>query len=207
MDTGLKMLEKEFMEALRSQIAPGDLRWIWLTHAHPDHIGNLAAVLAEAPNARIAVNFLCMAELILGGLPTDGVHLMQTGASLDVGDRVLEPVRPPYYDSPETAGLFDPSTRVFYCADCFGALLPNDPGEKADAIAPDVLRAGLLAWSSLDSPYLDIVDPERFQHALDEVRRLDAATILSAHLPPATGVVVDRMLDWLREAYVERRKE
>ena len=72
-DTGLAALREEFMQNLRSVIALNDLRWIWLTHTDSDHLGNLEAVLAEAPNARLVTTFLGMGKLILNQLPVDRV--------------------------------------------------------------------------------------------------------------------------------------
>jgi glyoxylase-like metal-dependent hydrolase (beta-lactamase superfamily II) len=202
-DTGLGALEGPFMAALRAQIDPAEIRWIWLTHADPDHTGNLAAVLREAPNARVVTAFLAMGKLALAGRPVDPVDLLEPGGSLDVGDRVLEAVKPPYYDAPETMGFFDPKTRVFYSADCFGALLKK-PAPLAEAVDEGELKNGLLSWSAFDSPWLKIVDPERFEAALEGVRGLETSAVLSAHLPPAADMT-DRLLGWLREAYVERR--
>ena len=46
-DTGIAALRDGFLKALRALIDPAALRWIWITHADADHVGNLAAVLAE----------------------------------------------------------------------------------------------------------------------------------------------------------------
>jgi flavorubredoxin len=40
-DTGLHQDAGPFMSALESVIDPGDLRWIYLTHPDPDHVGSL----------------------------------------------------------------------------------------------------------------------------------------------------------------------
>ena len=37
-DTGLASLREQFITGLRSCIALEDLRWIWITHADPDHL-------------------------------------------------------------------------------------------------------------------------------------------------------------------------
>jgi glyoxylase-like metal-dependent hydrolase (beta-lactamase superfamily II) len=77
-----------------STIDPADLRWIWITHMDFDHIGNLAAVLELAPQARVVTNYLGMGKMGLIGLPQDRAWLLNPGQSLDVGDRRLHALRP-----------------------------------------------------------------------------------------------------------------
>ena len=48
-DTGLALLSDEFLPQLSSVIDPEDLRWLWLTHVDPDHIGSLHRLLDEVP--------------------------------------------------------------------------------------------------------------------------------------------------------------
>jgi hypothetical protein len=43
------------------------------------------------------------------------------GQSFHAGDGVLQAVRPPMGDGAGTRGLFDPTTGVYWAADCFGS--------------------------------------------------------------------------------------
>ena len=186
-DTGLAALREDFMRALRAEIDPRELRWIWLTHTDADHTGSLEAVLAEAPHARLVTSFIGMAKLSLVGGPVERAYLLNPGQRLNVGDRELLAVRPPTYDAPETTGLFDTRSRNFYSADSFGALLPA-PAEDAAAIAPEVLRDGMVTWATIDAPWLGLVDEQRFRSGLDAVRKLAPERLLSSHLPPSRGM-------------------
>jgi glyoxylase-like metal-dependent hydrolase (beta-lactamase superfamily II) len=186
-DTGPAVLREPFMQGLRSLVEPRDLRWIWLTHADADHLGNLAAVLAEAPRARVITTYIGMAKMDLQGLPLDRVHLLNPGQRLDLGDRELVALRPAVYDAPETTALFDSKTGVYFSADSFGALM-SAPAETAADIAPDALRDGAVTWATLDAPWLHNVDEQRFRRALAGIRDLAPRAILSAHLPPAHGM-------------------
>lgn len=183
-DTGLAALHDDFMDALGGVIAAADLRWIWISHMDPDHIGNLAAVMERSPQAQVVTSFLGMGKMMLLGLPVDRVHLLAPGQSLDLGGRTITAVRPPYYDAPETMGLFDGGSRALFVADAFGALLPQ-PVDDARSLAPDLLREGLLSWSAVDAPWLRSIDSDKLRQTLRAVERLDPALILSAHLPHA----------------------
>ena len=83
-----------------------------------DHLGNIEAVLTEAPNARVVTSYIGMAKMGLHGLPLDRVYLLNAGQSLNVGDRELLAVKPPTFDAPETTGLFDPTSQSLISADC-----------------------------------------------------------------------------------------
>jgi hypothetical protein len=51
----------------------------------------------------------------------------------------------------------------------------------------------------VDAPWLHRVDRSLFGEALNEIRVLDPSLVLSAHLPPARGML-PRLLDTLAEA-------
>jgi len=186
-DTGLAALRDGFLEALGAIMDPAELRWIWLTHADQDHLGNLEAVLQLAPQARIVTSFVGMAKLGLQGLPVDRVYLINPGQSLNVGDRELTAIRPPCFDAPETMALFDPSTRTLFSSDCLGALIPA-PVETARDIAPQDLHDGMVTWATIDAPWLQMVREDRFAAAIAEFAKLSARTVLSSHLPPAADM-------------------
>jgi glyoxylase-like metal-dependent hydrolase (beta-lactamase superfamily II) len=186
-DTGLASLQAPFLRALAQVLDPSELHWIWLTHADADHVGNLAAVLRAAPQARVVTNFLGMGKLGLLGLPTDRVHVLNAGGRLDLGDRALTALMPPAFDAPETLACFDGRNRVLFSADCFGGLLA-EPATDAAAVAPGDLRDGITTWSAIDAPWLPMVDDGRFGAELERIRALQADTVLSSHLPPARGM-------------------
>ncbi|WEX10742.1 MBL fold metallo-hydrolase [Chelativorans sp. AA-79] len=183
-DTGLGALGDQFVAALESEIDPGDLRWIWLSHMDADHIGNLGQVLERAPHAKVVTNFLGMGKMNLAGIDVSRVHLLDPGARLEVAGRTLVPLRPPYYDAPETIGFFDTGERVFFAADSFGALLP-EPVDGTEEVADETLREGLLGWSSIDAPWLTSVDRDTLGRTLKSIERLNPDIVLSGHLPLA----------------------
>ena len=186
-DTGLSALKDRFMKDLRTLIALEDIRWIWLTHTDADHMGNLTRVLSETPKARVVTTFLGMGKMALHQLPFDRLFLLNPGQSLDVGDRKLLCVKPPSYDAPETTGLFDTKTTIFFSADCFGALMKEPAGSASD-ISPAALKDGLVTWATADAPWLQALDEGEFDRSLNTVRKLGASVVLSGHLPPAPGM-------------------
>ena len=186
-DTGLAAVREDFLAALTRVIDPADLRWIWITHMDPDHVGNLEAVLELAPNARIVTTYLGMGKMGLLGLPQDRAWLLNPAQGLDVGDRSLVAVVPPTFDAPETTGLFDSRSRALFSADCFGAV-QSELVEDAGLIDAAALRDGMRLWTSVDAPWLHSVRRAELDRALDRVCGLAPEVVLGSHLQPARGI-------------------
>jgi flavorubredoxin len=200
-DTGAMVESDNFMAALRTVIDPGDLRWVWLTHTDFDHIGSLHRLLEENERLRVVTSFLGVGIMGLAmPLPMDRIYLINPGQSLDVGDRTLTAVRPPVFDNPVTTGLRDERSGIFFSSDCFGALLQEEPPERAEDLSEDALRQGQVFWATVDSPWLHKVDPGALATDLDRVRSLEPTMVLSSHLPAAQGSSLDRLLGALESA-------
>ncbi|MCB1340694.1 MAG: MBL fold metallo-hydrolase [Pseudooceanicola sp.] len=194
-DTGLGALAGPLVDSLRAEIDPEDLRWIWLSHTDADHIGNLDRILQIAPNATVVTNFLGAGKMgMLGVGDPARLRLLAPGEVFEVGGRRMHQVRPPYYDAPETMGFFDETDRVFFAADAFGALLPGSV-DRIDEIPAGELADGLVAWSSVDAPWLAQMDRGALGRILRALDALGPAHVLSGHLPVAqrldtlTGIV------------------
>lgn len=197
-DTGLALLADDFMRQLGSLIDPAALRWIWITHADADHVGNLASLLQVAPEARVVTTFLGMGKMQMQGLPMDRVYLLNPGQTLDAGDREFRALTPPVYDAPETTGLFDTRSHYLFSSDCFGALLP-EPAASAAEVDQARLREGLIAWAGIDAPWIRQVERNRLRRVLEELGKYKPDLLLSSHLPPAQGLT-QRLCEWLEQA-------
>lgn len=198
-DTGLGLIGDDFLAALASEIDPGDLRWIWISHMDADHAGNLARVLAAAPNARVVTNFLNTGRLNMAGFDIGRVQMLEPGTAFEAGGRRLIPVRPPYYESPGTLGFYDAHDRALFAVDSFGALLPA-PVREIDELPDGALRDGLIGWSSVDAPWLAAIDNGVLARTLKSLEAIDPAVILSGHLPPVRGGI-RRLTSHLAAAY------
>ena len=197
-DAGLASLSDAFMEKLSSIIDPKEIKWLWLTHNDQDHTGSLQPLLEKAPGMRVITTFLGLEKMrLFQPLPVDRVHLLNPGQSLDVGDRTLLSIKPPAFDAPETTGFYDSKTAAFFSSDCFGTLM-SDPAENAAEIGSENIRDGLIAWATVDFPWLHQVEKNRFLNTLNQIRGLSPQIILSNHLPPAHNMT-DELLQYLFE--------
>ena len=198
-DTGPVLWGAEYFDALRRRIDLSTLRWIFLTHGDPDHVGCLRRLLDAAPQARLVTTFIGLGKLALSApVPLERVYLLNPGQELDVGDRQLLALRPPSFDAPETCALYDRRERMLFSSDCFGALLA-EPVEAAEEIDASALRDGQRLWATVDAPWLASVRPDAYEDAVNALRGLGPELVLSSHLPPASGIV-DALFSNLWEA-------
>ena len=75
---------------------------------------------------------------------------------------------------------------MLFSSDCFGAPMPSEElATSADVRAVgDQVRDLQLLWASVDSPWVQQVDPARFRATVDPVRAMGASAVFSTHLPP-----------------------
>ena len=196
-DTCPIVMRDEFLATLETVVDPTDLRWLWLTHTDPDHVGAVAALLAANPKLRVITTFFGVGIMGLQApLPMDRVNLVNPGETLELGDRTLTGVKPPAFDNPITVGFHDSRSNALFSSDCFGALFPDVPPETADVTAAE-LRDGQVLWGTIDSAWLHKVDSDIFARDLERIRRIEPAHVFSAHLPPAPGAMLPLLLETL----------
>ncbi len=187
-ETGLYTETAGFVEALRAQIDSAELRWILITHEDLDHAGNLEAMLAAAPKARLVLSFLAMLKIARPDLTTpERVRIATPGEPLLLGERRFACLRPPVFDSSATVAYFDETTRSLFSADCFGALVP-EPTAVCDARDPAYQR-GSSIFMSANSAWVHDVDPARFASAVASVRALAPELVLATHGEPVRGQI------------------
>lgn len=130
-DTGTLANREHWLEDVFSLVDPLDVRWVFLSHEDPDHIGNLGPVLDACSNATLLTTWAATERLSCEiGLPPDRIRWVHDGDSFIAGDRSFYAVRPPVYDGPATRGLFDPTTGVYWASDAFGTPMSAEPAER-----------------------------------------------------------------------------
>lgn len=204
-DTSGVAFQDQFLAELSKLIDPEDLKWIYISHTDLDHIGNLEAVMALAPNAKVVLPGLGAAKMGLReNFDMSRLMPMDHGQRLDLGDRELVLLKPPTYDAPETTGFFDTKTRVLFSVDSFGALM-DAPYEETVAIPEATLRDGMTTWAGIDAPWLAVADKHRLGQLLSDIERLDPAAIISGHLPATAGKMIHTVLGNMLGALSENR--
>jgi flavorubredoxin len=199
-DTGTPANRQQWLSDVFSLVEPEDVRWVFLSHDDVDHTGNLAEVMTACPNAKLVCNW-AMIERHTNcfDFPLERCRWIMHDESFSIGDRTLHALRPPVYDSPTTRGLFDPTTGVYWAVDTFATPLP-DPHVGIADLDPEFWKFGmtLFAFGAV-SPWLSMLDHEKYGCFVDTVQRLDTTTIAGCHTPVIEGPFIQRAFDTVRE--------
>jgi flavorubredoxin len=199
-DTGTPANRQQWLSDVFSLVEPEDVRWVFLSHDDVDHTGNLAEVMMACPNAKLVCNW-AMIERHTNcfDFPLERCRWIMHDESFSIGDRTLHALRPPVYDSPTTRGLFDPTTGVYWAVDTFATPLP-DPHVGIADLDPEFWKFGmtLFAFGAV-SPWLSMLDHEKYGRFVDTVQRLDTTTIAGCHTPVIEGPFIQRAFDTVRE--------
>ncbi len=185
-DTGLPGNRERFLEDLFGLVDPVDLRWIVLTHEGIGHHGNVAAVVEHCPRATVVTSWPTMVRLeFLLQVPEERWCWIGEDETLRAGDRHLIALRPPIYDAAGTIGIWDPSTRVYWASECFGAPV-HLPTAWAEELDLSTWRAGFGQLHRWISAWAADVDRDVHLARVERLEALDPAVIASV-LGPAIG--------------------
>jgi flavorubredoxin len=199
-DTGSPANRRQWFEDVFSLVAPEDVRWIFISHDDVDHTGNLDEALSACPHAQLVCNW-AMVERYSNcfDFPLRRCRWVMDGESFDVGDRTLLALRPPAYDSPTTRGLYDPTTRVYWAVDSFATALP-DPSAGVGDLDPLFWREALAMFAlGAVSPWISLVDTDKYGEYVGRTQGLDIATIASCHSPVIEGPFIEQAFARFRE--------
>jgi flavorubredoxin/flavin reductase (DIM6/NTAB) family NADH-FMN oxidoreductase RutF len=120
-DTSHEKFRDLYLETLTSEVNPGQIDYLLISHTEPDHSGLVRDVLAIAPQvtvvgSKVAIQFL-----------EDFVHqpferrIVKNGDRLDLGNgHELEFVIAPNLHWPDTMFTYDHKTSILYTCDAFG---------------------------------------------------------------------------------------
>jgi flavorubredoxin len=190
-DTGALIHAREWGEDVFGVVEPDDVRWIFLSHDDPDHLGNLATSLELCPNATLVTDFQAWQRMSPHvPVPLHRMRWLNPGECLDIGDRSLQAVLPPQFDSPTTRGVVDTATGVMWAADAFAAPTPGEIHEHAD-LPPGLWDEVFMPFNSIANPWHGWLDDDRYGRHLDQLADLPVSVIASCHGPVLRGDAID----------------
>jgi flavorubredoxin len=200
-DTGSPSYRGQWLEHAWNLVDPEDVRWVFLSHDDHDHAGNLRQVMDVCVNATLVTTWFSMARYAIDSedawLPLQRARWVRDGESFDVGDRRLVAVRPPFFDNPTTRGLYDPTTRVYWSVDTFGANMPKLAVDAVD-LPHEAWVEGELLINRLNHPWHEWLDQAKWQAHVERVQRLGIEVLPNCHGPAIHGAMVDEAFALIR---------
>jgi hypothetical protein len=120
------------------------------------------------------------------------------GQSWRAGDRTITALMPPLFDSPVTRGVYDDKTGVYWAVDTFALPLPGPLDEMTDVPKAD-WEQGMAMFNCMNSPWYQMLDPEKFERHVDSVQELDIEILASCHSPIIKRGRVSEAFDFIRK--------
>lgn len=194
LDTGTIANREQWLQDVFGIVDPADVQWVFLSHDDVDHTGNLDEVMTLCPNATLVCSWALMERHTNAfTFPLSRCMWINDGESFDIGDRRVHAVRPPVWDSPTTRGLFDDKTGVYWGVDAFATPMPDAPIARASEFDPAFWEQGHAMFiHNVLSPWLNLVDPDKFAANCDRIQALGMNSIATAHCPVIDGDAVDK---------------
>ena len=175
---------------------------MFISHDDVDHTGNVNALMAAAPNATLVIDWFMQERMgATLDVPASRWRWVQDGDTLDVGDRTLQVVRPPVFDSGTTRGLFDPTTGVYWGSDSFASPMAH-PGPPRRRPRPRLLGRGHPHLRPVHQPVAHVVDAAKFQRTVDRIEALQPQVLAGCHTPAIDGSYVAEAIAATRTAPV-----
>lgn len=196
-DTGPAAASDQWLDAVFGLVEPTDVRWVFVSHNDTDHDGNVLAVLAACPQATLITTSPAVGRMTSSfDLPYRRMAWLNFGDTVDAGDRTIEVVDPPVYDSPVTQGLFDRKTGALWAVDAFAAVVPaSDPPTFAKDLPRAMWEGALSALGIAGNPWLEGVRTDWFTPRLKALSDRNPSVVASAHGPVLDGPLIGRAVE------------
>lgn len=199
-DTGMMENREQYLADVFSVVEPEDIRWVFISHDDVDHTGNVNALMELAPNATLVIDWFMQERMGASlAVPPSRWRWVMDGDGLDVGDRTLQVVRPPVFDSGTTRGLFDPATGVYWGSDAFASPMPV-PVRDVEELELGPWLEGIHTFAQYISPWLGVVDAAKFQRTVDRIEALQPQVLVGCHSPAVRGHLVAEAIGATRTA-------
>ena len=202
-DTGSLRNRNAWLEDVFGLVDPQDVRWVFLSHDDADHTANVGPVMDTCPNATLVCSWALVERFANAyDFPLSRCRWVNHGDAFTAGDRTLVALRPPVYDSPTTRGLLDTTTGVYWAVDAFATPVPGGPGasppDHVKELDPEFWWAGMVMYGIHGlSPWLELVDPDRYTATVRDLQKHRMTTIISAHSPVIDGASLEEAFDMM----------
>jgi len=192
-DTVNPGFEKELEEKIRQIIDPGDLDYVVMNHAEPDHAGAIPYVLSinrkamlvtTNRGARMAQKFYNVAE--------NRIKIVSDRETIDLGGKTLRFIEAPMLHWPETMFTHLQESRILFPCDFFGSHVAK---ELYDEELEDLIVHAQRYFGEIMMPFRTMAEK-----ALEKIKDLEIDMIAPSHGPvhKNTQRILEAYRKWTR---------
>ncbi|MFA7059909.1 MAG: FprA family A-type flavoprotein [Pedobacter sp.] len=146
----------EYMDKVKSLVAPETIDYIIANHTEPDHSGALGYLLEQCPAATVVCT--AAAKNFLGNLlhKPFNCQVVKDGDTIDLGDRKLRFIIVPFLHWPDTMFTRLEDENILFTCDAFGAHYCS-PGKIFNDEVEDIALARHFYFDCIFRPFKDNV--------------------------------------------------
>jgi flavorubredoxin len=180
--------EKDLEGKIRSLVPPGELDYVVMNHAEPDHAGAIPHLMKIAPKAKLVVSKrgAKMAQTYYQ-VPQERIKIVVDNDAVNLGNKTLRFIEAPMLHWPETMFTYLEEDGILFPCDFFGAHLAA--GVYSDEVEDYLIHAQRY-WGEIMMPFRAMA-----QKALEKISKLGIRVIAPSHGP------IHRKPELIFEAY------
>jgi flavorubredoxin len=175
-DTVNPGFESELDERIRKVADPGDLDYVIMNHAEPDHAGSIPYMMSINAKAKLitSIRGAKMAQTFYK-VPETRIQPVTDGETIDLGGKTLRFIEAPMLHWPETMFTYIPENKILFPCDFFGL-------HVAEGLYDDEVEDMILFAQRY---FGEIMMPFRFngQKAMEKIKGLNIDVIAPSHGP------------------------
>ncbi|QGU94090.1 MBL fold metallo-hydrolase [Clostridium bovifaecis] len=197
-DTVWEPLTDMFLEHLNEVIDPGEIDYVVLNHAEPDHSGALPAILEYCPNATVIVSKT--------GLETTKKHyhkdwnfkVVNTGDKINIGENDLIFIEAKMLHWPDSMFTYLTGKNILFSNDAFGQHFASSDIFDDTVDEAEVYQEAIKYYANILTPFSKFVTKK-----IDELKKLNLPIDMIA---PAHGIIWRKSPMDIVEKYYEWSK-
>ncbi len=187
-DTTNPGFERELEEKIGMITNPGEINYVVMNHAEPDHAGAIPYIMKINKKAKlITTSRGAKMARIYYGVPEERIKVVADQETINLGGKTLRFIESPMLHWPETMLTYLEEDKVLFSCDFFGAHLSM--GLYEDEVE-DLLVHAQRYWGEIMMPFRPMA-----LKALEKLKNLDIKIICPSHGP------VHRKTELILEAY------
>jgi flavorubredoxin len=175
-DTVNPGFEKEFEDKIRKVVDPGEIDYVIMNHAEPDHAGTIPYIMSINSKAKLVTSNrgAKMAQTFYK-VPEERIIAVRDRETINLGGKTLQFIEAPMLHWPETMFTYLQENKVLFPCDFFGL-------HRADGLYDDEVE-DLIVYAQ--RYFGEIMMPFRVmgQKALEKIKDLEIEIIAPSHGP------------------------